>query len=354
VRRRPSWEIPMTGYLPYLSPAELMHWEGDGVIGNFSSPEVPLALQKRGLKVVNTSASMDARHKIPTVCQDSRAFGLLAAKHLLERRTRQFCFIGFGSAGKRGVHFQQRGEAFAAEVRAHGFPCEIFWAEAKTSLNEVLEAAPWRPLVKSLKLPMAVFACADHAAFGFLKACAEEGWQIPREVCVLGVDDDVVLCQLARPRLSSIDARGEEIGYRAAEMLEKLMRGEAPDPRHTAVAPGEVRLRVSTDLVATDHMEVAAAIRFINTHAREPINVGDIVRAIPTISRRSLERHFKAKTGMNLHEAIRRAHLDIAGNLLKTTNLSLDQIARQSGFTHAQQLNDACEAIHGKSATELR
>lgn len=354
MRRRPGWEIPMTGYFPYLSLEDLMTWEGDGVIGNFNDPEFVRALQARGLQVVSTSASLRAVHNIPTVCQDSKELGALAARHLLERRAKNFCFIGFESHNSRSVHFEDRGQAFADELRSRGFPCELFWAGLKQDVHEVLEAAPWRGLVKGLKLPVAVFACADHAAFGFMKACAEAGLQIPREVCVLGVDDDAMLCQLSRPQLSSIDARGEEIGYRAAEMLETLMLGDKPPSLRHVVAPGEVRLRVSTDLVSTEHMEVAAAIRFINTHAREPIHVGDLLRAIPTISRRSLERHFKAQTGMSLHGAIRRAHLNIACDLLKTTTLTLDQIAHQSGFKHVLNLNTACEAVYGKTASELR
>ena len=46
-------------------------------------------------------------------------------------------------------------------------------------------------------------------------------------VAVLGVDNDVTLCELADPPLSSIDQDLERIGYEAASLLDRLMAGEA-------------------------------------------------------------------------------------------------------------------------------
>ena len=45
---------------------------------------------------------------------------------------------------------------------------------------------------------------------------------------MLGVDNDEVLCRLTSPPLSSIDPNFEQIGYQAAALLDRMMKGRVP------------------------------------------------------------------------------------------------------------------------------
>jgi len=70
--------------------------------------------------------------------------------------------------------------------------------------------------------PDALFAANDLVALGALQACAEAGVRVPEDVAVLGYDDSPV-CDLVRPRLSSIAQPAARMGREAAEMLLSLL-----------------------------------------------------------------------------------------------------------------------------------
>lgn len=353
-RKRSHWEIPIHSRSPFLSLEELKNWEGEGVIGLFSSLADIRALQARGLVVVTNLGTINKKFRVPTVMVDSMKIGRLVAEHLLARKFHRYAFLGFHSpAGNRPAHFLQRGASFMEEVRSAGFECVSHWADCTTGVDDFLRADPWRGIVRGLKLPCAIFACADHAAFGILKACRELGLRVPEDIAVLGVDNDRILCQLATPSLSSIVPRGDLVGYRAAELLDGLLDGRPGLEIHQEIEPGELCLRPSTDIVSTANMEVTAAIRFINAHAREFIDVQDVLRAV-TISRRSLERHFRDVTGMGIYEFIRRAHVDVAKSLLKSSGHTIEEVAHLSGLRTAHGLNEAFFTIEGRSALDYR
>ena len=100
------------------------------------------------------------------------------------------------------------------------------------------------------------------------------GWRIPLElladavvpdaVAVLGVDNDEVFCSLANPPLSSIALNAETAGYRAAELLDEMIQGRVHKPRRICVEALRVVTRRSTDIVAVEDEDVAAAIQFIH------------------------------------------------------------------------------------------
>ena len=60
-----------------------------------------------------------------------------------------------------------------------------------------------------------------------LDACRRAGLRVPDEVAVIGVDNDSNLCNLCTPPLSSIDVNPSRVGYEAAALLTRLMRGVA-------------------------------------------------------------------------------------------------------------------------------
>ena len=48
---------------------------------------------------------------------------------------------------------------------------------------------------------------------------------VPEDVAILSVDDDDLLCDFARPPLSSVALPTERIGYEAAAQLDRMLRG---------------------------------------------------------------------------------------------------------------------------------
>ena len=69
-------------------------------------------------------------------------------------------------------------------------------------------------------------------------------------------------------------------GYRAAALLDRMMCGQSRSRQRLLVEALHVVTRRSTDIVALDDAEVAAALHFIQDHASEPIAVSDIVEEV--------------------------------------------------------------------------
>jgi len=155
---------------------------------------------------------------------------------------------------------------------------------------------------------------------------------VPNDVAVVGVDEDQVLSELSNPPLSSVALDGEQGGYRAAELLHRLMLGEVSQQQRLLVEPLWVVSRLSTEVFAVEDREVAAAVKYIRENARRPIQVVDVVEHLD-ISRRALEIRFQRSLGWSIREEIERVRIGLAKQLLVETDLPLAKIAATTGFS---------------------
>jgi len=135
--------------------------------------------------------------------------------------------------------------------------------------------------------------------------------------------------------------------------LHQLMERRTPKRRMILVPPLRVVTRQSTDTLAIQDSDVAAALAFIRNFAHEEINVDSILREVP-LSRRALERKFRDQLGRTVLEEIRRARLDLAKSLLSETNLPMPSIAARCGFSGARRLAVVFRQIVGATPTEYR
>lgn len=181
-------------------------------------------------------------------------------------------------------------------------------------------------------------ACYDYCGRQVLNACRRLGIAVPDEVAVIGVDNDDILCDLADPPMSSVIPNTYRTGYEAAALLARMMAGESVKAEAHLIAPLGVATRQSTDVLAIDDRNIAAAVRFIREHACEGIGVKDVLKAAPQ-SRRLLECRFKKLIGRTPHEEIVRVQLNHVKLLLAESDLSLEQISERAGFAHVEYLN---------------
>jgi LacI family transcriptional regulator len=94
--------------------------------------------------------------------------------------------------------------------------------------------------------------------------------------------------------------------------------------------------RHSTDVLAIEDSEVAAAMAFIQQHGCESIGVNDVVEEIG-VSRTKLETRFRA-VGRTIHGEIRRQRVERARTLIATTDLPIKQVAAATGFAHVHYM----------------
>jgi len=169
----------------------------------------------------------------------------------------------------------------------------------------------------------------------------------------MGVDNDDLECHLCRPPLTSIAVPGRRIGNEAARVLDLLMQGESIEPIHRFVEPVRIVRRQSTDTLAVEDDVVATAVRLIHQRAPEGLTVDDIVQEL-NISRRLIERRFRAKLGSTPLEEIRRVRIERAKQLLAETDLDMAQVAQGAGFSEARRLSIVFKEQTGQSPSQYR
>jgi LacI family transcriptional regulator len=318
-------EMPVTG----VPPRE--EWHGDGIV---AQPRQDQAFLKQliecGTPVVSLSGPPGSGG-LPAVRANQDAVAELALNHFGERGFIRFAYCG----APRDKIWPGTGELFRKLAEAGGYPCAVYepaYEKGARTLRLNLLARWLKPLTK----PIALLARDDLRAREVLDACRLAGLHVPEEIAVLGVNDDELICEMADPPLSSVVHNARRIGYEAAAMLDRLMQGKQV-VADIVVDPLGVKTRQSTDLLAIEDPDVATAVRYIREHACEGIRVDDVLDQV-ALSRRALEKRFRAAVGRPPHMEIRRAQLERVKELLTSSEYKLEKIAEVTGFSSAQYL----------------
>lgn len=311
--------------------------EIDGIVGAYLDPVQTARLQKQGLPVVSVSNRFAAARGC-RVISDDRAIGTLAAEHFLERGFRSFGFVGFGDhpysderAAGYFARIEQAALSAARSGQAQGFAVATLPIGQPGTVAQDLEH--W--LAERPK-PLAVFGASDLRARSVIEAAVEAGISVPYEVAVLGVDNDFLQNVMSPVPLSSIELDGFEVGFRAAEMLGSLLRRQVPAREsERRVAPRRIIVRQSSDVLAVADTQLVRTLEWMQTHFMKPVDVAGAVRA-SGLSRRVLERRFRAHLGRTPAGHLLELRLARARELLVTTDWAIQRIADECGFTESR------------------
>jgi LacI family transcriptional regulator len=338
-RRNPKWIITVEPQWSFARVPDISEWEVDGLIVQTPSRAFEDLVLKLGLPATNVSNVCAGPDRLPTVVPDDLAVGRMAAEYLISLGIRDLGFLWSGDS----AFGRLRLESFRARAAESGIAVHESHARGD-------ELSRW---LSELPKPAAVLGANDDWAHRALHQARRSDIKVPDELAVMGVDDDELFATLVTPSLTSIAIPSEQVGYEAAAMLERLMSGRKP-PRHSMLLPPQrVVARESTDVLMINDDEVALAVRFIRDHSAEPIQVDDVMDHVP-ISRRSLERKFRALVGHSISDEIRRAHIERAKKLLISTDLAMPQVADACGFTSATRLGIVFLREVGEPPTEFR
>ena len=96
-------------------------------------------------------------------------------------------------------------------------------------------------------------------------------------------------------------------------------------------------LPIGADVLAVTDPEVAAALRFIRRNPTFPVQVDDVVEAT-NVSRRVLEKRFRAVLRHSIYQEIRRFRVNSITQLLVGTDMSITDIATRSGFDGVEHI----------------
>lgn len=330
-------------------PAWLRTWDGDGILTRTFTREMAELIASTGLPTVELRATHHTRGH-PFVGMDNAHIGHAVAEHFYERGYRQFAAYSLHTER----FFVERVRNFIKSVEGFGCVCGELSETASDS------AADWEQSQKRLMAwldglpkPVGIFAANDQLGVRLLDACQRAGIGVPEEVAVVGAENEETLCTFATPPLTSVRFDGETVGYAAAEILDQLMRGRAPRKHETLIAPRGIVVRASSDeLVITDPL-VARAARLIRENAGAGISVEQLCRRL-NASRSTLDRRVRAALGRSPKEEITRIRFREVERLLRETDLTMETIAEQTGFTHSHYLQAAFKQRHGRTPGQFR
>jgi LacI family transcriptional regulator, galactose operon repressor len=329
-------------------PKWLKNWKGDGILARVENRRIANAVLAVGVPVVELRRKMTLPG-VPSIGPDNDAVTRLAIAHLRERGFRHFGFCGI----PRGVDpaMDGRADAFYHHLEAAGLDRNRFEPERSGVWErEERRIARW---IRSLPKPAGVMACHDGRGLQLLRACFQAGIAVPDQVAVIGAGNDDCLCSLSHPPLSSVDLGPESIGYEAAALLDRMMRGRRAPAPHIKVPPRGIVTRLSTDVLATEDQAVAAAVGFVRSRAYDDIRVDDVLAHV-SLSRSALEPRLKRVIGRTIHQEIHRVRLERVKALLSTTDLPTKQISAQTGFHSVQYLSRVFRTSTGQTPAAYR
>ena len=265
--------------------------------------------------------------------------GLSAANHLLAiGKCRSYAFVHHKSVLQWSVN---RFKSFRDTLRDNGFRCH----ELKSP--EGLE---------KLERPVGVFAANDDRGYDVIEFCRAHRLRVPEDVAVLGINNDTLICENCHPRLSSIQPDFEQEGYRAAELLSRMMSARnlpTHDPATLFVGVKQIVRRESTAELSHAGKLVQRALVYIRKNALKGISVGDVAEHLH-ISRRLADLRFRELQGTTIGETIISVRLEEVKRLLRETNEPIDTIAARCGYENPNYLKNLFKRRFAMPMREFR
>jgi len=340
LREHGDWAVHLTelgrgGEAPWFAD-----WKGDGIIARIDNAMIATAVQAKRVPAVNVSGS-ELAPEYPAVIADGAALSRMAAEHLIERGFRHFGYCGdcrFAWARDYGRHF-------VAALRQAGHDCAVFDSQPEDSTHWRQERRKLMRWIEALPKPAGIMACYDIRGQHVLDVCRQLGIAVPDEIAVIGQHNDDLICAFCDPPLSSVIPDARRAGFEAAALLDRMMHRRRVSAKTIRIEPLGVAARQSTDVVAVQDRQLAAAMRFIRENACRSIGVRDVLQAVP-MSRTAFERKFRSQFGRAPYEEIMRIRRQQARHLLRTTRLSVAEVAERAGFSSGETL---CVAFRKQS-----
>jgi LacI family transcriptional regulator len=319
-------------------PDWFAQWNGDGVLARVSDQRTASLLSGLHIPTIDLRGIVP-NLGVPFVGVDNRSVAKLAFEHFENRGFRSFGIVSTPEGYHH--HLDERCRYFCSLVEEAAFECRVFrdtrFGNPRMNWEKQQQATvKW---LRALPLPTAILCVNDLTARETIEACHRADLSVPDQVAVMGVDNDIYLCTLSTPPMTSVAVDAPAIGYKAAQLLDTMMRDKRNKvPLATLLPSREVVVRASTDIFAIDDPVITDALRYIREEACNGIRVDDVVARTP-LCRTLLERRFKQSLNRTIHREILRIKLEQAQDLLRATDFPLEHIAEVAGFQSAVYLS---------------
>ncbi|MBQ2629406.1 MAG: DNA-binding transcriptional regulator [Kiritimatiellae bacterium] len=312
----------------------------DGFIARVMNDTIARRLAASGKPVVDVYYEKP-RTGFAVVKTNHTRLGSLAAEHFIERKFSNFGFCGF-SGGRFSEYSRQ---AFCRALSSKSHSCDCYEPSPSTRyefdpsvlINERLNRAPdakaltrW---LKKARRPIAVFCPNDLRAWQLLQVCRDCGIDVPHEVAILGLDNDVLVCGFSKPMISSIDPNTPEIGRMAMRTVVEMIGDPALAKRQIVrqVLPAGVVERASTEVYPVDPPWLSDALVYIRKHIANRPTASEVYAHLGR-SHTTVDAAFRKALGTTVQKTIAATRIEAARQMLRTSDLSIAQVAARCGF----------------------
>ena len=259
---------------------------------------------------------------IARICTDNEAVARAAFRELSEGRPEAFAVVGFRGRREWSDIRERTFLGLAAET---GRPCFALPWRKETVGERIARLAPW---LAALPLRCAIFAVNDLTAAEVASAAHPAGHSIPRELTLLGVDNNVAICESSNPPLSSIQIDFERAGYVAARMVgEKKAIADNP----ILIGPLLAVRRRSTGGAGRREPFILEAVEMIRREACDGLSAGSLAARF-RCSERLFTLRFREATGHSVLDEIQQVRLEKVFSLLANTDTPIGAIAALCGY----------------------
>lgn len=194
--------------------------------------------RKKEIPVVSLENVLDPG--IDSVVIDNKRAASIAVNHLVSLGHRTIAHIAAPLRFQIGI---LRLEGFREAMKESGLPVDEDLI-AEGDYSPISGYQSMKELLKKERKFTAVFAGNDQMGIGVIRALLDEGYRIPEDVAVIGIDNNFP-STLITPSLSSVNLPKYELGYQAMHLLNERMR-EPKRPRSVITLDSELVVRKST------------------------------------------------------------------------------------------------------------
>lgn len=326
----------------------LEFWNPDGVIAECGAAQTLLKPRDfRAVPVVFVDR-IQLEDEV-SISSDARSIAELAARELLSLGFKTYAYVPFKEPLSWSV---ERGREFARLVKMNGLNFHQFGK--RPSGNDAKTYRTWLlSWLRNAPKPMGVFAANDYMA-SLVLSCAERGKiDVPNELAVIGVDNDLGICERSNPTLTSILLDHERAGYLAAQLLNEKMASPRRKVKGTTFGPVCIYHRQSTFAYSRKDDRVSVALKLIRRNACDGLKAKDVIAEMGC-SRRLAELRFREMTGHSILDEILSVRIERAKYLLENSEKPIAEIAKSCGYGSADALRRVFVAETGKNPLAWR
>ena len=257
-------------------------------------------------------------------------------------------------------------------------PCHLFPTRRESRSERLERLAAW---VRTLPPKTAVFAVNDFTAAYVAAAARMSRRHIPRDLSLIGVDDNAEVCETSKPTISSIRLDHERAGFLAARSLGNIISHRGTESRRNHVLHNSQMLSVPGDLLCGSvtlcdkkHFPVGPlmavwrestrgrgrrepfvlkAVETIRREACDGLTAEALARRFP-VSQTLFNLRFREATGHSVLDEILHVRLEKAFELLSTTDTPVGIVADFCGFGCYRALDRIFRTRLGMSMSEWR